>query len=465
MRIGDLLGERYRLDEFVDGGAMGEVWRATDTRLNRTVAVKVLHASLSGSRAFRRRFESEARSAAALRAPGVVNVYDFGEDDSGDGNSKSFLVMEFVDGRPLSAIIADKGRMSPGDVMALTAKVATALDAAHRAGVIHRDIKPGNILLTEDGTVKVVDFGIARAQGEAGLTSTGQVMGTVAYVSPEQLYDEELTGASDIYSLGVVAYECLSGRKPFNADAPAAVIRAQLHETPPPLPASVPNVVSEVVMKCLAKDASERWESGAALSKHCRQLAAMLPQGDSTEEMSAADLDDDDVTVRVAAPGRSAVSGTRALPSASRDDDSTILIGRGKPGTAATGADTGRNRKKLAAIVAVALLGLLVLTGAVWGMWGGDGDDGRGSADKTSKSESTEKSKSEEESSEDTWENTGDYTGEPSSSGSPSDSESPSSQSPSKTPTKSPSQSPSQSDDNDTSSGDDKDRILELKGS
>lgn len=459
MRIGDLLGDRYRLDEFVDGGAMGEVWRATDTRLNRTVAVKVLHASLSGSRAFRRRFESEARSAAALRAPGVVNVYDFGEDESGDGASKSFLVMEFVDGRPLSAIIADSGRLSPGDVMALTAKVAMALDAAHRAGVIHRDIKPGNILLTEDGTVKVVDFGIARAQGEAGLTSTGQVMGTVAYVSPEQLYDEELTGASDIYSLGVVAYECLSGRKPFNADAPAAVIRAQLHETPPPLPASVPNIVSEVVMKCLAKDAGERWADGAELAKRCKVLAAQLPQGDSTEEMSAADLDDDDVTVRLAAPG-GGVFGTRAMPAANRGDDATVLLGRGGAGAGA--AKTRRNRKKPALIVAAALLALLLLSGAVWGMWDtGDEGDGR-RADETTKTKSSEESKSSDESTDDDYNEDQDSTGESSSSSSsaPDDDGSSSSSSSSDEPTSS-----SSPDDGGTTSDDggggDEDNLFE----
>ncbi|HZE38705.1 MAG TPA: serine/threonine-protein kinase [Stackebrandtia sp.] len=360
MRVRDLLGERYRLEEFVDGGAMGEVWKATDTRLNRTVAVKVLHASLSGSSAFRRRFEAEARSAAALRAPGIVNVYDFGEDSSDDGGSVSFLVMEFVEGRPLSAVIAEKGRLSPGDVMAIVGKVAVALEAAHCGGVIHRDVKPGNILLTAEGSIKVVDFGIARAQGEAGLTSTGQVMGTVAYVSPEQLYNEDLTGASDIYSLGVVAYECLTGHKPFAADAPAAVIRAQLHETPPPLPASVPRDVSDLVMRCLEKEPGERWSNGTELAAACRALASQLPQGDSTEPMDATDLPEgDDSTVRMAAPGRASISTTRNLPGVSREAELALEAG------------PNRKRRKLmvvAAVIAAALLLLGVTAGVLLSM-------------------------------------------------------------------------------------------------
>ncbi|MGH6914186.1 MAG: serine/threonine-protein kinase, partial [Geminicoccales bacterium] len=294
---------------------MGEVWRGTDTRLNRTVAVKVLHAALSESPQFRKRFEAEARAAAALRAPGVVDLYDYGEDDLDDGSSVSYLVMEFVAGRPLSALLAEQGRIQPGEMMAMMAKCASALHAAHYAGVIHRDIKPGNILVRDDGEIKIVDFGIARANGQSGLTSTGQVMGTVAYVSPEQLYDEELTGASDIYSLGIVAYECLAGRKPFNADAPAAVIRAQLHEDPAPLPDGVPMAVKDLIARCLAKEPKDRWQSGAELSRACRDLAARLPRGCSTEPMDAVDLDDDEETdlLRASVPD----DETRHLPAQS----------------------------------------------------------------------------------------------------------------------------------------------------
>ncbi|CAM3098775.1 non-specific serine/threonine protein kinase [Stackebrandtia soli] len=342
MRIGDELGQRYRLDERVDGGAMGDVWRGTDTRLNRTVAVKVLHATLSTDTAFRRRFQAEARAAAALRAPGVVDLYDYGEDTADDGAVVCYLVMEFVEGRPLSAVIADRGRIAVGDTMSIVSKCALALDAAHNAGVIHRDVKPGNILLCEDGSIKVVDFGIARAQGESSLTSTGQVMGTVAYVSPDQLYDKSLTGSSDIYSLGVVAYECLAGQKPFQADAPAAVIAAQLHQAPPPLPDDIPEPVRDVVMWCLAKEAQDRPESGAVLSRVCAKLASRYPEGDSTAALAQPN---DDVTVRVPTP-----SSTRSLPEASRSGG-------------------GFSRRTLTVLIVAAATMFVVITAAVWRFW------------------------------------------------------------------------------------------------
>ena len=355
VRAGDILGKRYRLDERVDGGAMGDVWRGTDTRLNRQVAVKVLHAALSTTTEFRNRFSAEARAAAALRAPGVVDLYDYGEDHPEDGTVISYLVMEFVPGPALSKIIADKGRIPPGDTMAMIGKCAKALDAAHQAGVIHRDVKPGNILVLDDGNIKVVDFGIARAHGESGLTATGQVMGTVAYVSPEQLYDEELSGATDLYSLGIVAYECLAGVKPFTGDAPAAVIRAQLQQEPPPLPDDIPSEVTAIVMRCLKKEPGERWSSGAELAEQCRRVAARLPQGDSTEAMDTPT--DTGQTVRVAAP---AVGDTQSMAVAT--DDS--------PPAASGGLDAkSRKRRQFAAIIAAVFVLLVVGTAAAWRPW------------------------------------------------------------------------------------------------
>ncbi len=349
VRVGDILGQRYRLDERVDGGAMGDVWRGTDTRLNRRVAVKVLHAALSTTPEFRKRFGAEARAAAALRAPGVVDLYDYGEDHPDDVTVISYLVMEFVDGRPLSKVLKEEGRLPPGDTIAMIGQCAKALEAAHQAGVIHRDVKPGNILLREDGSIKIVDFGIARAHGEAGLTGTGQVMGTVAYVSPEQLYDEELTGASDLYSLGIVAYECLAGTKPFTGDAPAAVIQAQLHQEPAPLPDDVPAEVSAVVMRCLAKDVKNRWQNGGELAEQCRLLAARLPQGDSTEPMEAPTGTSE--TVRVATPS------------------DTVTIPPTEPAQPTQPADGSRRRRQLIAAVAAIVVLLLVGTAAAWRPW------------------------------------------------------------------------------------------------
>lgn len=354
VRAGDILGKRYRLDERVDGGAMGDVWRGTDTRLNRQVAVKVLHAALSTTTEFRQRFSAEARAAAALRAPGVVDLYDYGEDHPEDGTVISYLVMEFVPGVALSKVIAEKGRIPPGDTMAMIGKCAKALDAAHQAGIIHRDVKPGNILVLDDGSIKVVDFGIARAHGESGLTATGQVMGTVAYVSPEQLYDEELSGATDLYSLGIVAYECLAGVKPFTGDAPAAVIRAQLQQEPPPLPENIPGEVVAIVMRCLKKEPGDRWSSGAELAEQCRRVAARLPQGDSTEPLDA--QSDTGQTVRVAVP---AVGDTQSMTAVSDDAD-----------VASGGSDSGsRKRRQLAAILAAVFVLLLVGTAAAWRPW------------------------------------------------------------------------------------------------
>lgn len=287
MRVGQLLAGRYRLDDRVDAGGMGTVWRGTDTRLHRTVAIKVLHAGLSNDEVFRRRFEVEARAVAALQAPGIVNIYDYGEDPSPEG-SVCYLIMEFVDGRSLASILAEHGRIERGELLRILAEAADALDAAHRAGIIHRDVKPGNILITRrDGKPKLVDFGIARAHGEAGLTSTGMIMGTAAYVSPEQLHGHQLTGASDVYSLGVVAYECLAGRKPFTGDTPAGIIAGHISHQPPQLPPDVPPVLVSLVMRTLAKNPADRWPSAAAFAQACRDAAEGRSAAPTTAVMNA----------------------------------------------------------------------------------------------------------------------------------------------------------------------------------
>ena len=301
MHAGELLGRRYQLDQRVDAGGMGTVWRGIDTRLHRTVAIKVLHAGLANDQVFRKRFEVEARAVAALQAPGIVNIYDYGEDTGPDG-TLCYLIMEFVEGRSLAAILAQHGRIEPRELMKILAETGDALDAAHRSGIIHRDIKPGNILITRrEGKPKIVDFGIARAHGEAGLTSTGMIMGTAAYASPEQLNGHRLTGASDVYSLGVVAYECLAGRKPFNGDTPAAIIAGHIGHRPPALPPDTPPAMAGLVMRTLAKDPGDRWPSAAAFAQACRDAAngrgpapttaVTTPQAAPTSVMSAAPTD------------------------------------------------------------------------------------------------------------------------------------------------------------------------------
>ena len=208
-----LLAGRYRLTDRIATGGMGEVWRAEDNLLNRNVAVKLLPTGRAGDEAFLARFRAEARYAASLSHPGIARVYDYGESSEFGG---AYLVMELVEGDPLSAILANAGRLSPDVTLDIVSQSARALEAAHEAGIVHRDIKPGNLLVTADGTTKITDFGIATAVAAAQashLTETGMVMGTAMYVSPEQATGSPVTAASDIYSLGVVAYECLAGRR------------------------------------------------------------------------------------------------------------------------------------------------------------------------------------------------------------------------------------------------------------
>ncbi|MEQ4498354.1 serine/threonine-protein kinase, partial [Nocardioides kribbensis] len=233
---------RYRLDARIATGGMGAVWRATDTTLGRTVAVKLLKSEYADDPSFRSRFETEARHAASLHHPHIAAVYDFGEAQSADGSGvpRPYLVMELVEGQPLSALLRPGQPMDPDVARDLVAQAADGLAAAHAAGIVHRDVKPANLLVTADRQVKITDFGIARAAQSVGLTQTGQVMGTPQYLSPEQARGTTATGVSDVYSLGVVAFECLAGRRPFQGDTPVTTALAHLNQPVPDLPAAVP---------------------------------------------------------------------------------------------------------------------------------------------------------------------------------------------------------------------------------
>lgn len=289
-RYADRAG-RYRLDSMIATGGMGVVWRATDTRLGRPVAVKVLKPEYADDQLFRSRFEGEARSAAALHHPGIAGVYDYGAGHAeGDGDHlPPYLVMELVDGQPLSALLANaraSGRtLDAGVVQDLMAQAAEALGVAHRAGIVHRDVKPANLLVTADRTVKITDFGIARALDSVALTRTGSVMGTPQYLSPEQARGNPSTPASDVYSLGVVAFECLSGRRPFEAETPVATALAHLQQPVPQLPPSVPGPLAAVVRRALAKDPAERYADGAAFAEALRspEVAAAAAPADGED--------------------------------------------------------------------------------------------------------------------------------------------------------------------------------------
>jgi tRNA A-37 threonylcarbamoyl transferase component Bud32 len=250
---GLVLSNRYRLQRQLATGGMGEVWEANDELLIRPVAVKLLRREFISDDAARTRFRAEARFAAALQHGGIAQVYDYGEQDD-----LAYLVMELVPGEPLSRILARNGGLSPNVVLDLSSQAARALQIAHDAGIIHRDIKPGNLMVTADGTLKITDFGIARNGAVSELTQTGMVMGTAHYVSPEQASGKAITPATDLYSLGVVMFECLAGRPPFDADSTVAIALKHVREKPPDLPPEVPAPVRELVRQLLAKDPRRR---------------------------------------------------------------------------------------------------------------------------------------------------------------------------------------------------------------
>jgi eukaryotic-like serine/threonine-protein kinase len=256
-----ILSDRYSLTRRIAAGGMGEVWAATDTVLRRTVAVKLLNPALSQESGFIERFRAEARHSAALHHPNITTVFDYGED-----GGTAYLVMEFVAGQPLSQIICERAPLSAQETSSILIQAAIALEAAHRGGVVHRDVKPANILITPDGTAKLSDFGISSAVDAAPLTQTGQILGTAQYLSPEQALGQNATASSDIYALGVVGYEMLTGQRPFDADTIVATALAHINQPPPQLPDTVPIGVRDVISACLAKAPADRPTSAAAVA-------------------------------------------------------------------------------------------------------------------------------------------------------------------------------------------------------
>ncbi|MEU4478769.1 protein kinase [Micromonospora sp. NPDC023966] len=263
---GVMLSDRYRLGERIATGGMGAVWKCTDTLLGREVAVKVLLPSLVADPEFTTRFHAEARMLAALRHPAIVQVHDFGSATVADGSQVSYLVMEYVDGEPLVTWIRRAGRLDPASTMSVVTQAAHALHAAHLAGIVHRDVKPGNLLVKRDGTVVLVDFGIARASTMAGITAAHMVLGTASYMSPEQAAGQPVSPVTDVYALGAVAYYCLAGRPPFEGDNPLQVAMRHVQDEPPPLVGTPPAVV-EVVGRALAKRPADRFPSALALAE------------------------------------------------------------------------------------------------------------------------------------------------------------------------------------------------------
>ncbi len=293
---GKIFGGRYKIEEKIGVGGMAEVYKAFDTTLDRTVAVKVLHERYAGEEDFVARFRREAKAAANLNQPNIVNIYDWGAE-----NTTYYLVMEYLVGRNLKEIISEQGALPPHLIVSIGRCVATALQFAHKHQIVHRDIKPHNIVITDDGEVKVTDFGIARSSA-SNVTQTGAILGTAHYLSPEQARGEEVGAASDLYSLGVVLFEMATGKVPFKSDSPVAVALKHIQEEPArprDINPEIPVKLEHVILKAMAKKTSDRYSSGMELRD---DLAQSLD--DSPADLTLSEESDSDKTMILSKPGR-----------------------------------------------------------------------------------------------------------------------------------------------------------------
>jgi eukaryotic-like serine/threonine-protein kinase len=273
--LGRVFNRRYRLKEKIGSGGMAEVYLADDLQLNREVAVKVLHAQYAADPAFIQRFRQEAQAAANLNHPNIVNIHDWGNE--GD---LYYIVMEYVEGQDLKDILRSSGRLPPERAAEIAAEVCAALQFAHRNNLVHRDIKPHNIIITGTGQVKVMDFGIAREGNGGGITQTGMIMGTPQYISPEQAQGLAVDGRSDIYSLGIVLYEMLAGQVPFDDPSPVAVTYKQVREdaTPPSvINPEIPATLESIVMKAMSKNPANRFQSAQEMKADLLRFLEGMP--------------------------------------------------------------------------------------------------------------------------------------------------------------------------------------------
>jgi serine/threonine-protein kinase len=281
-----MLDDRYRLDGPIATGGMGEVWQATDVTLGRPVAVKLLHPALLADPQSEPRFAAEARTMAALTHPNIINIYDYGHAPPARGGG-AYLVMSYVDGKPLSRRITEAGRLPPAETGSMLVQAAKALQAAHRSGIIHCDVKPANLLLAPDGTVTLVDFGVARqitASAAVSAVTVGDVpSGTALYMAPEQVTGHPVTPATDVYALGAVAYHCLAGRPPFTGKTPLQIALRHLSDQPPPLPPDVPPALRMLITRAMNKDPTQRYPTAADFATAVRRaLAGYSPTPSTT---------------------------------------------------------------------------------------------------------------------------------------------------------------------------------------
>ncbi|MCZ2839982.1 protein kinase domain-containing protein [Modestobacter sp. VKM Ac-2985] len=279
---GQLLGGRYELQTLIASGGMGQVWQARDTVLGRDVAVKVLRSEYTANATFLARFRAEAQHSAGLVHPHIATLFDYGEvlpDASPRGEHLAYLVMELVRGESLATLLRRERRLSPDRTLRVLRQCAAGLAAAHAAAVVHRDVKPGNVLLADDGGVKLTDFGVAVSATSVPLTVTGEVVGTAHYLSPEQASGTRATPASDVYALGLVGYECLAGYRGFDGGDAVEVALRRIREVPPPLPDDVPAPVRALIDRAIAKDPADRFADGAALRAAIDDVLAGRPVG------------------------------------------------------------------------------------------------------------------------------------------------------------------------------------------
>ncbi|MFV0459933.1 MAG: protein kinase domain-containing protein [Actinomycetales bacterium] len=377
LRPGAVIGSRYQLTRPIAVGGMGSVWEAVDTTLDRPVAIKILKPELSGDPTFLARFRAEARNSGALSHANIAAVFDYGETTTDTGLLQAYLVMELVQGEPLSTILTRDGVLPVDQVLSIMRQVGLGLAAAHAAGIVHRDIKPGNLLITPDGRVKITDFGIARAADAVPLTATGTVMGTARYLSPEQATGEATNPASDVYSLGVVAYEALAGHPPFTAESQVAQAMAHVHDEPLPLPEHLPPGVRALVMRMLAKYPNQRPADGAALVREVDIAASggdptrattVLPPAGGADATRVMDATKPTEAVRRTpprpGPAAGAAMGAGAMAAAQGEPRPA---GPRTTANAQVGGSGGRPRRRLTGpLIALILLVLFVALGAIF---------------------------------------------------------------------------------------------------
>jgi serine/threonine-protein kinase len=314
LQPGTTLGGRYVLRSLLAVGGMGEVWRGADSELDREVAVKVLKDGAAKNDTFLRRFRNEAKNAAGLRHPNIAQVYDYGEVDG-----TPYLVMELVEGEPLSTILERERTLSERRLVTILRHTCNGLQDAHDSGVMHRDIKPGNLLVQEGDMVKITDFGVSRGTDQTTLTATGMVMGTAQYLAPELALGKQATAASDLYALGIIAYESVVGRRPFTAASAVDIAIAQVNDDVPRLPASVSPDMVKVITNLLEKNPRKRFKTAAELERHLAGFTFEQPSLDPLAQEPTASAPEasspgENASPTSVAPSEQRPTPTRAMP-------------------------------------------------------------------------------------------------------------------------------------------------------